>query len=644
MTIYQYGDINNSALSVPGVYTEIVPPQVVNLNGVPTNFAGYVGTASWGPVNAPVKGTSAQDGARAFGPMNARLGDLSTAISIAALQGNAGSWVGVRVSDGTDTAATGSLGTNGNLSFWTALAAALNSGSGVSRGPSQLVTAVANSSSLSLTAKYTGSYGANIGVALSKGTKVGSYKLIVSAPGRLAEVFDNLAYGVGGGVNATGAIAFTVNPTATSTVVLNGTTWTFVASGATGTQVNIGGSLGATLSAFLAAVQASADTNTAKFTYALSGNTLLLTAASAGTSGNSLTIATTVTGATATGSDLLGGANSMSAPAATSVTLSGGSDGASGVTSSTLLGSDSATPRTGMYALRNQGVSAATLVDCYDSTTFTAQAALGDEEGIVFYGGGPAGDTITNAVTTKASAGVDAYSFVWVHGDWITFNDGTNNLQRKVSPTAFVVGRRVNLSPDNSVLNKPIYGVVSTETSAANLTYADADISTLYQAGIEVVSATVPGGNYFGCATGRNSSSNENTHNDAYSTMTNYIARTIDKGMGQFVGRKQSRQPTDPLRAEVWTTLDAYFTTMENLQPQGMIDDHQVICDLTNNTSTTIGNGYLFAYSKVVYMAIVEFFVAEIEGGSTVSINRAGTFTADQIGSSAYNALNATFQ
>lgn len=643
MAIYQYGDVNNAALDVPGVYTEIVPPQTANLNGVPTYLAGFVGTASWGPVNAPVKGSDAKDGRRAFGPMMARLGDLSTAISIASMQGKAGQWCGVRVTDGTDTKATGTIGDHGNTAFWTALASALNYGSGVSRGPSQLVTAVATTTSLTLSAKYTGSFGANITVSLAKGSKAGSYKLTVRAPGALPEVFDNLAYGVGGAVQATGAIQFTVNPSASSTIVLNGTTVTFVASGAGANEVNIGADLDATLANLLTVLRASTDTQLVKFTYAIHGYTLLLTAATGGTAGNSLTTVTTVVGATASGATLTGGAASMTNPTLASASLSGGADGATGVDAADLLGDDTVIPRTGMYALRKQGCSAACLVDCHDSTTFSEQAEFGLEEGCAMYGCGPAGDTISNAVTTKLASGVDFYSFIWVHGDWPTFNDGTNSIQRKVSPLAFLVGRRVNLSPDNSALNKPLYGIVCTETTAANLSYSDSDIAQLYDNGMEVISNTPPGGSYFACVTGRNSSSNQDAHNDSYTTMTNFLARTIDRGMGKFIGRKQSRRVDDPLRSEVRDTLGAFFTTLERMEPEPMLDDHQVICDKTNNSDTTIGNGDLYVMCKCVYMSIVEFFIAELEGGQTVTITRQGTFSGDQIGSADYNALNAAF-
>ena len=48
MPIVQQGSVNTTALVVPDLYVQIVPPQNLVLNGVPTNVVGVVGTASWG--------------------------------------------------------------------------------------------------------------------------------------------------------------------------------------------------------------------------------------------------------------------------------------------------------------------------------------------------------------------------------------------------------------------------------------------------------------------------------------------------------------------------------------------------------------------------------------------------------------------
>ena len=54
MPIVQQGAINTTALVVPDLYVQIVPPQTLLLNGVPTDILGIVGSASWGPVGQPV--------------------------------------------------------------------------------------------------------------------------------------------------------------------------------------------------------------------------------------------------------------------------------------------------------------------------------------------------------------------------------------------------------------------------------------------------------------------------------------------------------------------------------------------------------------------------------------------------------------
>ncbi|MDV6321125.1 hypothetical protein, partial [Chromohalobacter sp. HP20-39] len=89
-------------------------------------------------------------------------------------------------------------------------------------------------------------------------------------------------------------------------------------------------------------------------------------------------------------------------------------------------------------------------------------------------------------------------------------------------------------------LNKQIYGVVGTKKSYANQTYSSAELQSLIQAGIDLITNPVPGGSYFGCRAGHNSSSNSLTQGDNYTRMTNYIASTINAGMGKYVGQLQS--------------------------------------------------------------------------------------------------------
>jgi len=132
-----------------------------------------------------------------------------------------------------------------------------------------------------------------------------------------------------GGVAATGSITFTSNPVATKTVTLNGTAITFVASGATTLQCNLGPTLGDTLVNLAAKINGGcSDTQVEKFkalAYPVSpggagqdsgANQIMLAAVTVGVgnatpgstaTGNSIVFSTNVAGTTVTGSGSLAG-------------------------------------------------------------------------------------------------------------------------------------------------------------------------------------------------------------------------------------------------------------------------------------------------------------------------------------------------
>ncbi len=173
MPIVQQGSINTTALVVPDLYVQIVPPQNLVLNGVPTDIVGVVGSASWGPVGQPVIVGSMSDYAVAFGPVVARKYDMGTQVATAVQQG-AQNFRCVRATDGTNTAASLTLPSIGFV----------------------------------FTAARTGSLGNQISVTLSNGSKAGTWRLTVALPGLVPEVFDNVA---GSGAAFWQALASAVN-------------------------------------------------------------------------------------------------------------------------------------------------------------------------------------------------------------------------------------------------------------------------------------------------------------------------------------------------------------------------------------------------------------------------------------------------
>lgn len=91
---------------------------------------------------------------------------------------------------------------------------------------------------------------------------------------------------------ATGFYNFTSgNPTGGQDIVLNGVTWTFVASGATGNQTNIQGTLSVTLLQLALDLNNSIDPGISDATYNVSGNFLNITYGTTGTAGNAYTLA-----------------------------------------------------------------------------------------------------------------------------------------------------------------------------------------------------------------------------------------------------------------------------------------------------------------------------------------------------------------
>ncbi|CBJ38332.1 putative phage tail sheath protein [Ralstonia solanacearum CMR15] len=510
MPIVQQGSINTTALIVPDLYVQIVPPQVALLNGVPTNVLGVVGTATWGPTNSPTICSNMADYARQFGSIQNRKYDMGTAVAVAVQQG-ANNFRCVRVTDGTDAAATATILTN----------------------------------CLTLTAKYTGTLGNSVSLTLAAGSASGTWKTTIAAPALAPEVFDNIGAG-------------------------------------------------------------------------LSGNALWLAIAAAINNGNSVTRGPSqiLTASAGVG---------VTAPSAGTTALSGGIDGATTISGTVLLGQDTV-PRKGMYALRNSGASVAMLADCDDSTTWATQVTYGLSEGMYMIGVGPAGDTIANATSAKSTAGIDSYAFKLLFGDWVYWLDTVNGLTRLVSPQGFVAGLLANLSPQNSSLNKQIYGVIGTQKSLANQTYSSAELQSLIGAGIDVIANPVPGGSYFGCRSGHNSSSNSLTYGDNYTRMTNYIASTINAGMGKYVGQLQSATA----RAQAAATLSNFFSAMEQ---QGMIGavnggpSFSVQIDANNNPMNRVALGYMQADVKVVYLSVIEKFLVNVEGSQATVIR---TSTSNQ--------------
>jgi hypothetical protein len=301
----------------------------------------------------------------------------------------------------------------------------------------------------------------------------------------------------------------------------------------------------------------------------------------------------------------------------------GGTDGSSGIVASMLVGQDTL-PRKGMYALRGQGCSLALLADVDDSSTWSTQAGFGLSEGIYMVLTGPAGDSIGNAVASKQAAGLDSYAAKLMFGDWIWWSDRANGLTRLVSPQGFGAGRLSNLSPEQSSLNKPLYGVVGSQKSGSPgsgqaACYSAAELGVLLGAGIDVIANPQPGGAFWGVRGGHNSSSNAATNGDNYTRMTNYIAATLAAGMGIYVGQVINATLFQNIRS-------TQMSFLQNMLGQALLGSTDgslpfaVVCDRSNNPPARTALGYVQSDAQVQYQAINEKFIVNMEGGQTVSV------------------------
>lgn len=109
------------------------------------------------------------------------------------------------------------------------------------------------------------------------------------------------------GTAASGNIAFAANPSNSDTIELNGVTWTFVTSGATGAQTNIGATLSDTMTQLATDLNASVNASLTPATYTGTSTSISVTYDTVGTAGNAYTLRSGTLNGTPSGPTLSGG-------------------------------------------------------------------------------------------------------------------------------------------------------------------------------------------------------------------------------------------------------------------------------------------------------------------------------------------------
>lgn len=563
--------------AVPDAYILNTPPAPV-ISGVPTTLVAVVGTGSWGPVNAPTP-ISRANCAQVFGPMKTGANDLGTYVETAALAG-AQTFIGVRVTDTTDAAASAYLGmvatptkvaggatfaANDTVTFSNGAVITVDTVTSgaittfhVTTQPTATTSGTLSQTATSgsgtgatfsftyaygaqVTSKYTGSLANSDTVTLAAGSSASTTKVTIARPNLTPEIYDN--------ISGAGA-AF----------------WTNLVAAINSGQSGVRGP-----SAFMVA-----------------------------TAGSS------------TGSPT----NGVS-------TLSGGTDGNTTITAAVLIGADTGS-RTGMYALRGIGPAVVVLAGVTDDTTVTTQIALALTEGLYFMASGAAGEytNLTTAATAVASAGFvgpNGYGVKRLLGDWCYFLDTVNGgVPRMVSPQGFAAGILASLLPFESGLNKQIDGLRGTQKSMANQKYSTADLTVIGGAGMDVICNPVPGGNYFGMRFGKNACNNAAINGDNYSRMIPYLEGSFAQVVGQFVGKVITK---DQASDAVACATD-FLAGLASAKPQPWISapdgsqPYSVQIDLSRAAT-----GYEILNVKVRLGPILLLFVLNLAAGQTVRID-----------------------
>lgn len=614
MPVFPEGALNVDTLNVPDTYVLIETPASTTINGIQTGVGGVVGTASWGPLNSGVSMGSEQDALTAFGSASLASNDMPSDLAILFTLG-VPKMTGVRVSDGTDAPATGnnvtsSTGTvtiggtphvgdtttihvgavatpytqvagdttttiiaakivntlNGNLAF-AAIAFAFNI------GPQVNIYLDANNNALALSAAVTG-----VGATTTATASAAAF----ANGGTALGTFQALYTGEGGN---------DIVPTFTPTNNFNSAAPAFdlLLSRATPIQISEiftnlpAASLGSAIATALASGQGAArgPSKLARYTAAANGN-----------------------------------------PVMVPIVMSGGTNGDASLTDSQQLGTNQLIPPTGMFALKKSGCQVFGLCGNTTSSLWTSMVNFGLQIGSAALCCFPPNMDSVTAIALRNSVGIDSYDAFFAK-DWIQYLDTANNVNRLVSPMAFMMARILTLTPEQAPGNKVIPLVLGTERTIATppVEYGDDEIGMLFDAGIMFITNPVPAGNIFGIRASKNGSSNPDVDDISYTRLTNYFAYSLVTGFGEFIEAVQTQRADDPVRKKAETKLNNFLNTNKQ---SGFCEAFSVDMRFgANNVNTpdSVKRGFMKAVVRIQYKSIVRFFVLTLVGGKGVDVS-----------------------
>ena len=296
-----------------------------------------------------------------------------------------------------------------------------------------------------------------------------------------------------------------------------------------------------------------------------------------------------------------------------------------------LLGTNATYPNTGLYLFSglNQPVAAFTIAGFGDNV-FGDYTAIGtimpniaDPMAAVFCTGlALADDTNTSQAVTDIGTIASTDWELVIGKDHVYFNDGVHG-SRLMPCSPALMGDICALPPQNSPLNTTVKGTQGTyRTSSIGQPspYSLGEIGLCQNNGIALITQPIPGGNVLGYATGVNASISVNPITGAieYSTLTNFLAKSLAGAFGIWIGKNQGPNDPDPTRQGVFSALSTFL----QLQLKGnVIAAFGVQCDKGNNSAASIAAHYLYASVTATYFSSVWWFVLSFTGGTNVNVS-----------------------
>jgi uncharacterized protein len=297
--------------------------------------------------------------------------------------------------------------------------------------------------------------------------------------------------------------------------------------------------------------------------------------------------------------------------------LANGTDGTSGLTDSSIVGTDGpGGTRSGMYMFR--GVCAGSTVILPGVTTpgtfQSLDAFVQSETAMGVWANFALGTSIAAAVASKATNSLSS-PWVMLARSWVEFTDPATGVARWLEPNATIAGVIAGTQPWRYVGNKPltgIPGIIATEDTLAGIPISVADGDEMEVNGINWIGNPINAGAVFGLYHGMMSDG------QTYSSdvrMANIIALNIQAILARFVGRMQGTSPNDATRAAARAKVNEYMGTLS-----GKINGYQDVLDNTNNTPQSIAQGLMLCNLLVQTLTPVRFAVAAVQVGAGVQL------------------------